>query len=1361
MNTERGGQDEGNGKGGDAAPRLIVGIGASAGGLEACKRFLAEMPAESGMAFVIVMHLDPTHESHIAEIFKTTTAMPVIQIVDKQIIEPNHVYVIAPDSSLEIRQGVLNSKKQNDPLGKRKPIDALFASLAEDKKERAVAIVLSGAGNNGSAGIQAVSEAGGLCIAQDPETADYDSMPKNAIDTGVVDHVLPPEQMPSVLLAYAEHPHTPASGPAKAHGVEMPPAAFDAILELLGKKHRIDFRVYKTGTLKRRTERRMALRQFTGWQAYLEHLQGAPDELEALYGDLLIGVTHFFRDREVWEDLEKNIIPNVLAKRTEDGPVRIWVPGCATGEEAYSFAMLVLDQLERENRGAKLQVYATDVNADAVAFARRGLYPAAIADDVPPHLRRFLQQRGDDVQIKQDVRDSVTFAVHNLLTDAPFSKLDIVSCRNLLIYLEPHAQDRILELFHFALQPGGVLVLGSSETTGRQTDLFEPLSKPHRIFKSSAMTRKARYPAPDWFTARTPLRGMPALQAAPHQGPRAARLVEQLVLSRFTSACVAINQNLDILYFFGPTHDYLAQPTGEVRMDVLSWARSGLYPKLRGALKAAIERRERVTISDIRVEREGRAHRVECTIEPVPALPGAEGLFLVGFRDLPEAAAAEAAEAAMASATPEQPVITQLEGELKEVRQELQATVEQLETTNEEYRASHEELLSLNEELQSSNEELETSKEELQSLNEEMVTINRQLEERNTELRTANADLNNFFVSTPVPIIFLDRDLRVRRFTPAATEVMRLVPSDVGSLEHVKERVHDERLLTDARKVLENLSPITTEVATDDGRSYVRRVLPYRTDDDRIDGVHVSFLEVTAQKAAAAEIDESRIYAEAIVETVARPLVVLDANLRVVSANKSFFETFQVSRVETLNHKIYSLGNRQWDIPALRDLLENLLPKAQEISDFAVEHVFDRIGRRVMRLNARLMRRSARPTLILLAIDDLTERTKIEELVKQNVAALAEEHRRKDEFLAMLGHELRNPLSALMTGLEVLGRVPEARANELRAMMIRQAHRLSAMLDQLLDISRVISGKVALSKQRMDVVESIRAAAETVQPLLEVHRHQLTLALSPRKSAFVMGDPMRLVQVVENLLGNAIKYTNPGGKIGVAVEADEDTVRIVVRDTGIGIAAEFLPHVFEVFTQSPRTLDRAAGGLGLGLPLVQRLVTMHGGRVEASSPGLGQGSEFVVTLPRLEERRSKPRDSEPARTAKGNHRLYRILVVDDEKDTARTLAEVLEANGHRTVAVHDGPAALTALETFEPDVVLLDLGLPEMDGYEVAKRIRAQGRLGGAFLIAVTGYQSDTARLRQAGFDRHLMKPPDLRKLDAMLAEWGGGGNEG
>jgi two-component system CheB/CheR fusion protein len=473
-------------------PHLIVGIGASAGGLEACKRFLTEVPAESGMAFIVIMHLAPKHESRVAEILKTTTAMEVAQVSGNPVIEPNHVYVIAPGSSLNVRQLVLHSTEVTEPLGPPKPIDTLFSSLAEQHGERAVGIVLSGADSDGSAGIQSIRAAGGLCIAQDPQTAEYDTMPQAAIDTGMVDHVLPPDQMAKVLLAYEEKPHLLAIPQAEVREDEKPSEEFAAILQLLGKEYGLDFRLYKKGTLQRRTERRIDLLHISGWQAYLDHLRKEPKELAALYRDLLIGVTHFFRDQEVWDYLEKEGLPQLIAKRNDDSPFRIWVAGCATGEEAYSVAMLLIEQLGRAGHPPKLQVYGTDINRDAVAFARNGLYPSTIAGDVSPErLQRFFTQEGGDFRIKQEVRDSVTFAVHNLLADPPFSKLDVVSCRNLLIYLEPNAQDRLLELFHFALRVGGMLILGNSETTSRQADLFEALSKKHRIFSWRRSSKSA------------------------------------------------------------------------------------------------------------------------------------------------------------------------------------------------------------------------------------------------------------------------------------------------------------------------------------------------------------------------------------------------------------------------------------------------------------------------------------------------------------------------------------------------------------------------------------------------------------------------------------------------------------------------------------------------------------------------------------------------------------------------------------------------------------------------------------------------------------------------------------------------------
>lgn len=1337
-----------------SAPSLIVGVGASAGGLDACRRFLGALPAEGELAVVIVLHLDPTHESHFVSLLEPVTAMKVVQVGGDQPVAPNCVYVIAPDTSLEIRGGVLHVRTPRDPRIAQKPVDAFFSSLAADQQQRAVAVIFSGMGNDGSAGVQAIKAKGGLCMVQDPESAEHDSMPRNAIATGVADHILAPEEMPTILLAHATQPRhsaTAASSQPPPQPEENLPQEFDAILALLASRYQLDFRAYKNGTLMRRTERRMALKHIGNWKQYLAHLDDDPEELGRLYSDLLVGVTQFFRDPDVWRYLEETAVPGLLEGLAKGGPaaLRVWVPGCATGEEAYSIAIVFLERLRGMDKAPKLQVFASDVNEDVLAFARRGLYPAEIASDVSAErLRDFFKPQGEHLQVSQQVRETVTFARHNMLTDPPFSRVDMVSCRNVLIYLEQHAQERVLELFQFALRPGGLLVLGSAETIGRRTDAFEIVSKPLRVYRSTAVTRA--HASQLWSRRRARASKHMAPAPAPVQGPRLTRIIEQLVLSRHTSACVAINQSYEILFFFGPTHDYLSQPTGQARLDLLSWAKPGLYSRLRSALSDAVERRERVAFSDMRVERGAKTHRVSCTIEPITGIPGAEGLFLVVFQDVPEAPAA-AAEAGKV----DEPLVRYLEQELKSSRQELQSAVEHLDSTSEEYRASHEELLSLNEELQSSNEELETSKEELQSLNEEMLTINRQLDEKNADFRRLNADLRNLLASTEIPTIFLDRQLDIRWFSPAATEVMRVVPSDVGrSIEHIKERFQDTRLRADAERVLKSLAPIATEVMSEEGKWYVRKVLPYRTEDERIDGVCITFSDVTAQKQATEDSQEARLYAEAIVRTLRTPLLVIDGDARVLSANKAFYDTFHVPKEDTENRVLYELGNRQWDIPALRALFERVLPERKEVSNYDVEHRFEHIGLRLIRLNASLMTRSGRPALILVSLEDITAQQEAERAAGERTDELVQEHRRKDEFLAMFGHELRNPLTALVHGLELLDTAKEggARAEQVRAMMTRQAKRISIMLDQLLDIARVMSGKIEIANDAVDVAYVATAALETIAPQLRTNKRGLECSLPELGSLRVLGDAVRLTQVLENLLTNAVKYSQEGDRIWLTVESDTDSVRFIVRDSGMGLAADFIPHAFDLFTQAPRSLDRSQGGLGLGLPLVRGIVEMHGGTVAASSPGLGKGSEFVVTLPRMRERRSKPRLGADAKKTPPNTASHRILVIDDEEDVAGALVALLGHRGHQALAANDGATGLAAARTFRPNVVLVDLGMPGMNGYEVGQRIHEEHSGEKILLVAMTGYQQDVARLQAAGFDHHLLKPPDLKQLDLLLA---------
>ncbi len=1304
----------------------------------------------------MVLHLAPAEKSHVAAILQKATAMEVSQVTGNERVEPDHVYIIAPATSLGIRDGALVAGPPGEPHYLARPIDTFFSALAADQRKRAVGIVLSGTGSDGAAGLEAIRSAGGMCLVQDPETAEYDGMPRSAIATGAADAVVAPRDMGELLLRYAAAPRVrPRVGdPARRAGGETGEGWLPAILALLGERYRVDLRNYKTGTLERRTQRRIELRHLAGWQDYLAYLRTDPEEVDALYRDLLIGVTRFFRDPEEWEALTREIVPELVEKRRDATALRVWSAGCATGEEAYSLAMVLLEQLASSASRLDLQVFASDASERALAVARQGRYPATIGESVSAdRLRRFFRPTGEGFEVERPLREAVTFAAHDLLSDPPFAHLDLVSCRNVLIYLEPAAQERLLELFHFSLQPQGILWLGAAETVGGRSDLFEEVaSGKHRFFRPIGVAGAHRYRRARRAAALAPAQLVPK-SGAPTEGPKITRLIEKVVLDRFSSACVVVDRGLEMRYLFGPTAEYLRQPQGATRSDVLSWVRPELYAKVRAGLAEAIEHERKVTATGILLERGTASARVEIVIEPIPANSPAAGLVLVAFRDRPRAgglAAASGGEGGEVAAT-----TAQVQQELEETREELRTAVDQLRTATEEHGARYEELLSLNEEFQSSNEEIEASKEELQSLNEELTTINRQLEERNEELRSLSSDLSNLLVSAAVLTLFLDRELRIRRFTPACASVMAIVSGDVGrSLRDLKLKVHDEGLFTDALRVLGGEpAPIEAEVSTDDGRWFSRRALPYRTADGGIDGVCLTFHEITAQKRATAASEDARLYAEAIIRTSRMPLLVLDADHRLVSANAQFYATFQVEEEETESRRIYELGNGQWDIPRLRALLEEVLLEGREIRDYDVDHVFEKIGWRSMRLNAQVMPRDGHSDLVLVSIEDVTDLRKAEMEAESRAEELALGDRRKNEFLAMLGHELRNPLAALTHGLDLMRRAGGGPTEPVRTMMERQTRRMTTMLDQLLDVARVVSGKLELVREAADVEAAARAAIESVTPMIEAAHHELTVDLPRPGKVEVLGDVVRLAQVIENLLGNAAKYTEDGGRIWLTVRSTQDAVELSIRDTGIGMEPAVLAHVFHLFTQAPGSLDRAKGGLGLGLPLVRSLIEMHGGKVEASSAGPGEGTEVVVTLPRLRRGRLATTVDKPVAPAPATAR--RILVVDDEEDVARSLVELLTLQGHEARAASDGPGALAAAAELEPEVVVLDLGLPGMDGYELGRTLREM-RGEGLLLVALTGYQDDKARLKEAGFDGHLLKPTPIEKLYAMVAELDG-----
>ena len=999
---------------GASPPLLVVGVGASAGGLEACQRLLQGAPTEAGLAFVVVLHLAPAEQSRVAEILQRETALTVTQVAGDERVEGDHVYVIAPGTSLGIRDGALVAGAPVEPHFRARPIDSFFSALAADRGAGAAGIVLSGTGDDGSVGLRAVREAGGLCLVQDPATAAYDPMPRAAIDTGAADQVVAAEGMGEILRRFATDPVT-RPGPGRAESVESPPhepdgqapekregagappeadpetageaegaagrEGLEAILDLLGTRYRVDFRDYKRGTMERRTARRIELHRLAGWQGYLDFLEAHPEEVEALYDDLLVGVTRFFRDPDEWELFASELVPELIAERGDDTAItaiRAWSAGCATGEEAYGIAMVLLEHLEEQKaagRRTEVKVFATDASPGALETARRGRYPGSIVDQVSAgRLERFFRPGAKGFEVASDLRGAVTFADHDLLSDPPFPHLDLIACRNVLIYLELPAQERLLERFHFALRPGGALWLGAAETIGRRTDLFTQVPGNHRIYRATA-TR----PTHGYSLAARRVRRIAPPAAAPDAAarpPKVPRLIENLVLQRYTTPSVVVDQGLEILYFFGPTDPYLSRPPGEARLDLLSWVRPELYAKLRAGLAEAFEKRKLVALTGIRIEGGAAATCVEITIEPITPGLHEGGIFLVAFRDASSQSTAPPGPGeAPDDVDPEDGALSgQIYQDLQATRDQLRTAVDQLRLAAEEHSASYEELLSLNEELQSSNEELEASKEELQSLNEELTTTNRQLEERNEELSTLTSDLDNLLTSTEVPTLFLDRELRVRRFTRATPDVLRIGPADLGRpLAELALEVRDDDLLSDCERVLADPTPIEVEVTGDDGRWFSRRVLPYSTTDGRLDGVCLTFHEITALKEAAAESEYARLYAEAIIRTSRTPLLVLDTRHRVVSANRAFYDTFEIDEEHTVGRLLSELGDGQWAIPQVRALLQEASSgQEREVRDYEVEHQFERIGWRSMRLNADVMSSTSRPDLILVSIEDVT-----------------------------------------------------------------------------------------------------------------------------------------------------------------------------------------------------------------------------------------------------------------------------------------------------------------------------------------------------------------------------------------------------
>jgi two-component system, chemotaxis family, CheB/CheR fusion protein len=826
----------------------IVGMGASAGGLEAFERFFSRMPADSGLAFVLVPHLDARHKSAMTDLLKRYTAMPVVEIADGMAVEANRVHIIPPNGTLTIEGASL---RVATPRALGNTIDTFLRSLAEDQHENAIGVILSGSGSDGTLGIKAIKEHGGLAVAQTSPSSRFDSMPHSAVATGLVDYVLPVEEMPERLVEYARHLATLRDRKSAEALLEGGRKSLVRIYTLLRSKTGHDFSRYKDSTFVRRVQRRMQIAQVASVAAYIELMRKDPRETELLFRDLLIGVTHFFRDPAAFEVLEREVIPKLIADRGPEDQIRVWVAGCATGEEAYSLAILLREQLTRAEATPKVQIFATDIDDQALELARLGRYHDTIARDVSPErLQRFFLRDGEFYRVAKDIREMCIFSVHNLIKDAPFSRLDLISCRNLLIYLDASLQNRVMPLFHFALRHGGYLFLGPSENVSQHSKLFTKIDNRYRIFKARAV-------AVERGAIEFPLAAAPHRNQAPLEKGAAAATIEETVRRRairlvesYAPAYVVVDDHYDVLHFSGRTGKYIQPSPGAASLNLFNLLETSLRPEVRSALHKAMTAGQKVVQDNVFVAVNGGRQAVSIIVEPVPTGDDGGRFFLVLFQDAGPVKERGTAEPRPGSDGQNDEIIGHLEAELLATRERLQTTVEELETQNEEMKASNEEFQSVNEELQSSNEELETSKEELQSVNEELETVNAELSSKVESLERAINDRKNLLDSTQIATVFLDNSLHIKSFTPALTDIFRLIDSDYGRpITDIVSKLGYRDLERDMHNVLRTLVRVEEEVDLADGSaSYLMRILPYRTVDNVIDGLVVTFFDISERK---------------------------------------------------------------------------------------------------------------------------------------------------------------------------------------------------------------------------------------------------------------------------------------------------------------------------------------------------------------------------------------------------------------------------------------------------------------------------------------------------------------------------------
>ncbi len=950
----------------------IVALGSSAGGLEALTKFFAHTPDDMDMAFVVFQHMSDTHESLMDGLLQRHTSMETAAAKDGEQVEPRRIYLNSPGKTLVVENRILRTESVQNANAAYMPIDRLFRSLAESERERSVCIILSGTGTDGTLGLKAVKEAGGLVMAQEITQAAFPGMPKSALDTGLVDITAEAEKLPGHLVDYVhrlfktEHRPDPDGKTFDRCAGQI----FSRLKSLTGN----DFSGYKPSTVRRRIERRMAIHQCDEIESYLKRLLETHEEAEALFQDFLIGVTRFFRDPDAFDALGEAVSTKLIAYKNPEASLRIWAPGCATGEEAYSIAILVFEILEQQNAHMDVQIFATDLDKRAVEFARIGTYPENIAADMSPErLNRFFVKDEKRRRIKKQIRDMVVFAEHNVLKDPPFANVDIISCRNLLIYLNSGVQKKLIPLFHYALLPEGLLFLGSAENIGEFTDLFAPVNIRWKIFSRIPGKTIGKYELPPPFSSG-PVRKETSNPVKPMTDIDLYRVAEKIVMENYAPPSVLINNKGEIRYFIGPTDHFFKPPTGKPSFNLIQMAHESFRRPLSSAIEQASQEKKTVITEPIQFFRNSTLKNVTVIVRPLIKSMITPGHMIVVFQETGESAGRRLVIDSKRNEREDLDVrIISLEQQLRSKEEELDIAVEELETSNEELKSANEELQSVNEELQSANEELQTSKEEVDSTNEELVTVNAELQDKVDALSRSNNDINNLMAAADLEVLFLDNLLCVKRFTPAVREIFNLIDSDIGRpITDITANMEYEHLETDIKTVLDTLNTREAEICTKTGEWRAMRIMPYRTLDNVIEGAALTFSNITILKQMEIDAVNARSYAESIVETIRDALVVLDNEFRIKSANKAFYTKFAPGKKSIEGRPFFKFDGGRWDIPKLKALLENILPEDKSFSGFEIDHA-DQDGRKQkLLLNARMIEQQGdQPKLILLVIEEI------------------------------------------------------------------------------------------------------------------------------------------------------------------------------------------------------------------------------------------------------------------------------------------------------------------------------------------------------------------------------------------------------